>query len=329
MARALSRRALSTAPWLGLALVLMPAGTVGVATLWGAAPGRGTLLDVGGGELVRSRDPRGGIVREEAVGAERRVWVKQQWMRRMLRAAEGERGERGEQHGSSDRMDLHSAAAAAPSAAVACAAPSAAAIAAAVAAAAAADGADSGSGSGSVWEGLSTLQPHVGTATVANASGSSRPFHRVLASGAAAVVAAPSQPLTLPAECRDGSAEKAVVVTTFRYDQVNFPIDPVHPVYPYEVILNNTCQQRAISRLTINIVRKNRFRSYVLIPRLQFIGYGKDERNSHDNYQFRVLPPLGAPNDSVIIPPGAILKFNTTTQLLHLSITVIAATFSP
>ncbi|GJP78811.1 hypothetical protein CLOP_g9080 [Closterium sp. NIES-67] len=81
----------------------------------------------------------------------------------MLRAAEGERGERGEQHGSSDRMDLHSAAAAAPSAAVACAAPSAAAIAAAVAAAAAADGADSGSGSGSVWEGLSTLQPHVGT----------------------------------------------------------------------------------------------------------------------------------------------------------------------
>ncbi|GJP48092.1 hypothetical protein CLOM_g7373 [Closterium sp. NIES-68] len=161
MARALSRRALSTAPWLGLALVLMLAGTVGVATLWEAAPGRGTL-DVGGGELVRSRDPRGGIVREEAAGPERRVWVKQQWMRRMLRAAEGERGERGEQHGSSDRMDLHSAAAAAPSAAVACAAPSAAAIAAAVAAAAAADGADSGSGSGSVWEGLSTLQPHVG-----------------------------------------------------------------------------------------------------------------------------------------------------------------------
>ncbi|GJP40962.1 hypothetical protein CLOM_g615 [Closterium sp. NIES-68] len=160
---------------------------------------------------------------------------------------------------------------------------------------------------------------------LANASGSSRPFHRVLASGAAAVVAAPLQPPTLPAECRDGSAEKAVVVTFFRYDQVAFPSNRlVQPKHPYEVILTNTCQQRAISRLSINI-NSDIFRSYVLIPCLRFIGYGIDKHN----LLFMVLPPLGAPDNSVIIPPGATLKFNTTVSLdWWYNITVIAADFS-
>ncbi|GJP43075.1 hypothetical protein CLOM_g2572 [Closterium sp. NIES-68] len=221
----------------------------------------------------------------------------------------GREGREASNKGSSDGTDLHCTAAAA-------AFPAPPAVALPAAADEGAVVADGDSDSSSVWEGLSSMQLQVGTATLASASGSSRPVHRVLASGAGAVVAAPSQPPTLPAECRDGSAETAVVVTTFLYDQV---------------ILTNTCQQRAISRLSINFFSYNgRFRPYFLMPRLQFIGYGIANKHSKENYQFRVLPPLGAPEDSVIIPPGATFNFNTTmTLVLYYNITVIAAAFSP
>ncbi|GJP43074.1 hypothetical protein CLOM_g2572 [Closterium sp. NIES-68] len=232
----------------------------------------------------------------------------------------GREGREASNKGSSDGTDLHCTAAAA-------AFPAPPAVALPAAADEGAVVADGDSDSSSVWEGLSSMQLQVGTATLASASGSSRPVHRVLASGAGAVVAAPSQPPTLPAECRDGSAETAVVVTTFLYDQV--PI--VDRLFPYEVILTNTCQQRAISRLSINFFSYNgRFRPYFLMPRLQFIGYGIANKHSKENYQFRVLPPLGAPEDSVIIPPGATFNFNTTmTLVLYYNITVIAAAFSP
>ncbi|GJP43077.1 hypothetical protein CLOM_g2573 [Closterium sp. NIES-68] len=225
------------------------------------------------------------------------------------RSGDGREGREASNKGSSDGTDLHCTAAAA-------AFPAPPAVALPAAADEGAVAADGDSDSSSVWEGLSSMQLQVGTATLASASGSSRPVHRVLASGAGAVVAAPSQPPTLPAECRDGSAETAVVVTTFLYDQV---------------ILTNTCQQRAISRLSINFFSYNgRFRPYFLMPRLQFIGYGIANKHSKENYQFRVLPPLGAPEDSVIIPPGATFKFNTTmTLVLYYNITVIAAAFSP
>ncbi|GJP40921.1 hypothetical protein CLOM_g583 [Closterium sp. NIES-68] len=321
MAHALSRRALSPAlPWLALAAVLMLPGTAGVATWGGAAPGRGRL-EGGGGDLVSSGGPRGRIAGEEAVRAEGRVGVRQQWMRRRVRAGEGERGERSEQQGSNDGMDLHSTVAAAPPAAAAAAAADEGAVA-----------ADGGSGGGSVCEGLSSMQLQVGTATLASACGSSRPFHQVLAAGAAAVVAAPSQPPTLPAECRDSSAKTAVVVTTFLYDQVTIPINPGVQVlqHPYEVILTNSCQQRAISRLSINIVTIARFRSFILIPRVQFSGFGKENSGHELTYQFRVLPPLDAPDNSVIIPPGATFKFNTTAAPQSpYNITVIVAAFAP
>ncbi|GJP65156.1 hypothetical protein CLOP_g22059 [Closterium sp. NIES-67] len=129
---------------------------------------------------------------------------------------------------------------------------------------------------------------------------------------------------TATLECRDGSAEKAVVVTTFHYDQVSFPVNfYVQLMHPYEVSLTNTCQQRAISRLSINIARIYKH-PFLLMPRVQLLGGDGD-----GNYQFRVRPPLGAPDDSAIIPPGATLKFNTTVMPgKSYNITVIAAAFS-
>ncbi|GJP30999.1 hypothetical protein CLOM_g7581 [Closterium sp. NIES-68] len=129
---------------------------------------------------------------------------------------------------------------------------------------------------------------------------------------------------TATLECRDGSAEKAVVVTTFHYDQVTFPVNfYVQLMHPYEVSLTNMCQQRAISRLSINIA--GIYKQFFLMPRVQLLGRDRDGRNS----QFRVRPPLGAPDDSAIIPPGATLKFNTTVDPGgSYNITVIAAAFS-
>ncbi|GJP71068.1 hypothetical protein CLOP_g1932 [Closterium sp. NIES-67] len=120
---------------------------------------------------------------------------------------------------------------------------------------------------------------------------------------------------TATLECRDGSTEKVVVVTTFHYDQVTFPVN-------FYVQLMHPCE-RAISRLSINIA--GIYKQFFLMPRVQLLGRDRDGRNS----QFRVRPPLGAPDDSAIIPPGATLKFNTTVDPGgSYNITVIAAAFS-
>ncbi|GJP40963.1 hypothetical protein CLOM_g616 [Closterium sp. NIES-68] len=61
MAHALSRRMLSPAlPWLALAAVLMLAGTAGVATLGGAAPGGGGRREGGGEAAMDETDAESG-----------------------------------------------------------------------------------------------------------------------------------------------------------------------------------------------------------------------------------------------------------------------------
>ncbi|CAI5476581.1 unnamed protein product [Closterium sp. Yama58-4] len=181
------------------------------------------------------------------------------------------------------------------------------------------------------------------TAAASSTGGSDRAVHRVLAAGSAVEAASPSLPLpsptlpsplleqpvqqasSLPPECRDGSAAAAVTVETVRYDFL-FPVSTLFiELYPYEVILSNTCGQRAIAALSISMQGVDQ-RSYLLMPRL--LPTQRDSLQAITIY--KVLPPLGAPDGAMIIPPGGSFKFTSTVvPSLALSISVYSATFSP
>ncbi|CAI5971227.1 unnamed protein product [Closterium sp. NIES-64] len=167
-------------------------------------------------------------------------------------------------------------------------------------------------------------------------------MHRVLASGSAIEAASPSPPLlstlpspslgrplqqaiSLPPECRDGSANEAVTAKSVRYDY-RFPTSSSQlSLYPYEVTLTNTCKQRAIAAMSISLTGL-RLRSYILLPRL--LVSEPDSLSIVTNY--KVLPPLGEPDNAVVIPPGGSLKFNCTVVLdLIYPLTVHDASFSP
>ncbi|CAI7825863.1 unnamed protein product [Closterium sp. NIES-53] len=89
----LHARALSlTLRWRALAVVLILAGAAGKATSGGTEPGRGTLVR-GEGSFERSGEREGGNAGEDSVGKDARVGLRQQVVRRTLRAGNGERGE--------------------------------------------------------------------------------------------------------------------------------------------------------------------------------------------------------------------------------------------
>ncbi|CAI5512450.1 unnamed protein product [Closterium sp. Naga37s-1] len=214
---------------------------------------------------------------------------------------------------------------------------------AATAAAAAAD--DASAGTSSVDnDNDNTHEAAAAAAAAATGStgGPDRAMHRVLASGGVVEAASPSTPLpstlpspslgrplqqanSLPPECRDGSAKEAVTMKSVRHDY-RFPASTSQlSLYPYEVTLTNTCGQRAIADMRIGLTGL-RLRSYILLPRLQVTE--PDSLSVVTN--FKVLPPLGAPDDQVVIPPGGSIKFNCTVVLdLIYALSVHDASFSP
>ncbi|CAI5474620.1 unnamed protein product [Closterium sp. Yama58-4] len=292
------------------------------------------------------------------------IWagLRQQVVRRTLRMEQkGEdkgEGERGEQRRSSDGVEgwntshtgaevvgagnikaiphdsTSSAYAAAAAAADAAAAAAAAADAANDAAAAATDSAsagvaDAGNGDGDTPE---------AAAVASSTGGSDHALHRVLAAGSAVEAASPSLPLpspslgqqsqqanNLPPECRDDRATAAVTVETVRHEY-QFPDSAsLLSLYPYEVTVSNKCRQRAVAAMSVSMMGVQ-LRSYMLLPRLRPL-----QSNSLQSMSvFKVLPPLGAPDDAMIIPPGGSFKFNCTVMLdLAFALFLYNASFSP
>ncbi|GJP50581.1 hypothetical protein CLOM_g9732 [Closterium sp. NIES-68] len=309
--------------WRVLAVALMLAGTAGGAN-WGAEGRGGAGVVSHGGED----------------GVKGSVVLRPQVVRRTLRVGEGETGETGkggegeEQRGSADCMEeLHiTAAAAGSSHTVLCGS-------AAAAAAGAADAAADAAAADAAADAADIRREEAAGSSSTGSSSASAVVHRVLASSSAGVAAAslpqalpspsvgrPSQQANdLPPECRDDRVREAVTISSFRHPY-SFPrTSSFVSLHPYEITLNNTCQQRAISLLSISVSRV-RLRSYILLPRLTF--------STRDNFQaitvFTILPPLGAPENAAIIPAGGSIKFNTTVVLdLFYSAEVYEAAFSP
>ncbi|CAI5509675.1 unnamed protein product [Closterium sp. Naga37s-1] len=331
--------------WRALAMALMLAGTAGVG-IWG--------VWVRGGAGVM---PQGGEYAGEV-----QVGLRQQVVRRTLRAeqkgeekGEGERRE--QQRSDDDGVEGWKNSSAGTEGAVAdndgvtflfgssssYAAAAAAANDAAAAAAAAADDASAGNiSAGNDEDNTREAAATAAAAAIGSTGGPDHAIHRALASGSAVEAASPSTPLpstlpspslgrpwqqanSLPPECRDGSANEAVTAKSVRHDY-RFPTSSSQlSLYPYEVTLTNTCGQRAIAAMGISLTGL-RLRSYILLPRL--VVTEPDSLSVVTN--FKVLPPLGAPDSAVVIPPGGSLKFNCTVVLdVIYALTVHDASFSP
>ncbi|CAI5509676.1 unnamed protein product [Closterium sp. Naga37s-1] len=283
----LHARALSpTLRWRALAVVLILAGAAGKATSGGTEPGRGTLVR-GEGSFERSGEREGGNAGEESVGKDARVGLRQQVVRRTLRAGNGERGETWR---SSDSVEAPPVIAT-----------------------------NSTSLSYPAHPYHLSHPPRLShSSRLSHLSHLSYPSDGAVAWSAVThdaplVVAAPPLPSdgvgrqlqqanNLPPECRDGSAMAAVALGTHIHDYLfpassPLPVRPFelsifssshfsssllsssllsssllssshlpHSLFPVQVTLTNKCEQRAIAQLSITIAGETIF--YLLMPRL-------------------------------------------------------------